>query len=248
MGRNQSYSKYQSNFIELVKNKLAKAINDYKLITEGDRVLVALSGGKDSLCLLENLVDFQKFKRFDFEIEVIHINITDMDYEIDNELMLEFCSRLGVKINFVNTFADIESRGKKSACFICSRNRRKTMFQYAKENNFNKIAFGHHMDDAVETLLINMIYHANAASIPASLSMFSGEIEIIRPLILLSNKQTTEYSKIKNYPPLKKVCPYDDKTMRTNARNLVKSMELINPNVRPNILKSLKNIDYELLP
>lgn len=248
MGVNQSYSKYQSNFIELVKNKLAKAISDYKLITDGDRILVALSGGKDSLCLLENLVDFQKFKRFKFEIEVIHINITDMDYEIDKELMLEFCSRLGVKINFVNTFADIEGRGKKSACFICSRNRRKTMFQYANDNNFNKIAFGHHMDDAVETLIINMVYHANAASLPASLSMFSGEIKIIRPLILLSNKQTTEYSKIKNFPPLKKVCPYDDKTMRTNARNIIKSMELINPNVRPNILKSLKNIDYELLP
>jgi len=248
MGQNKSYSKYQTNFIELVKNKLAKAISDYKLIADGDRVLVALSGGKDSLCLLENLVDYKKFKRIDFEIEVIHINIADMIYEIDRELMLDFCSKLGVKINFVDTFADIEDRGKKSACFICSRNRRKTMFQYAKDNNFKKIAFGHHMDDALETLIINMIYHANVASLPASLSMFSGEIEIIRPLILLTNKETAEYAKIKKYPPLKKLCPYNDKTMRTNARNIIKSMEVINPNVRHNILMSLKNIDYELLP
>ncbi|PLX03225.1 MAG: tRNA 2-thiocytidine(32) synthetase TtcA [Marinilabiliales bacterium] len=248
MGRKKSYSKYQSNFIELVKNKVAKAINDYKLIDDGDRVLVAISGGKDSLCLLENLVAYQKFKKVNFQIGIIHINLTDMDYEIDKKLITEFCSKLDLNINFVNTFANIESRGKKSACFICSRNRRKTMFQYAKDNNFNKIAFGHHMDDAVETLIINMIYHANAASIPASLKMFSGEIEIIRPLILLTNKDTTEFAKIKNYPPLKKTCPYDDKTMRTTARNIIKSMEVINPNVRPNLLRALKNIDHELIP
>jgi len=248
MGQKKSYSKYQSNFIELVKNKLAKAIDDYKLIEDGDRVLIALSGGKDSLCLLENLVAYQKFKKVNFKIGIIHINLTDMDYEIDKKIISEFCNNLDLKINFVNTYANIESRGNKSACFICSRNRRKTMFQYAKDNNYNKIAFGHHMDDAVETLLINMIYHANAASIPASLKMFSGELEIIRPLILLTNKETSEFAKIRDYPSLKKTCQYDDKTMRTTARNIIKSMETINPNVRPNLLRALKNIDHDLIP
>ncbi|PLX12482.1 MAG: tRNA 2-thiocytidine(32) synthetase TtcA [Marinilabiliales bacterium] len=248
MGDKSNYSKYQKNFIELIKNRLAKAVNDYALIQDGDNILVAVSGGKDSLCLLENLVEFKKFKTIEFNLEAIHINLTDMDYEIDRKVISDFCNKLNVEINFVDTFAQIEDRGKKSACFVCSRNRRKTMFEFAKHNGYNKLAFGHHMDDAVETLIINMVYHANIASIPPKLRMFSGEIEVIRPLILLTNKETSEYSNIKNYPSLKKICKYDDKTMRTKARELIKDMETINPNVRHNLLKSFKNIDSHLMP
>ena len=240
-------SKYHKRKIEYVKNRVAKAVTDFNLISENDRVLLAISGGKDSLCLLENLASFKKYGRIKFHIEGINIALDDMDYKIDNEKIKAFADLHNIDLKIVNTSAGIEKRGSKSACFICSRHRRKIMFEYAVKNGFTKIAFGHHLDDAVETLLINMAYHANAASMPPLLELFDGEIKIIRPLILLTNKDTSEIAAIQNYPKLKKTCQFDDKTMRTTARDVVNKMQEIHPDMRMNLIKSFYNIDEKLI-
>lgn len=248
MNTKTQLSKHQIRHIEHVKNYVAKAIGTYQMIDKNDRVLVAVSGGKDSLVLLEALSALRNYHYFAFELEALHINVEDVSYQVDKEKLLLLADRLNVKLHFKDVKADIESRGKKAPCFVCSWHRRKALFSFAVEHGFHKLAFGHHMDDAVETLLINMTYHGNISSLPGKLDMFDGTIQSIRPLILLTNKETSEFTRIRNYPVLKSQCPFEDKTYRTTARDFIKQLESIHPNAKRNLFKSLSNIDQKYLP
>jgi len=241
-------SKYQKSHIERVKNKVAKAIMDYKMVEDGDSVLVAVSGGKDSLVMLESLASIKNYGLVDYEIEALHINVTDVPYQADNTFLENYCNKLSIKFTIQNIEADIENRGKKGHCFVCSWHRRKALFTFANENGFQKLALGHHLDDAIETLLINMAYHGNISSLPGKLSMFNSVIDLIRPLILLTNKDTAEYARIRHYPPLKEACPFEDKTKRNTARELIKQLEAIHPKAKFNLFNSMGNIDEEYLP
>lgn len=238
-------SKYQKRHIEHVKNKVAKAITDYKMIDDGDKVLVAVSGGKDSLVMLETLLAFKNYGIADYELEGIHIDVEDVPYQVDIDSLSEL---LNFPIKVLKTNAGIEDRGKKGPCFVCSWHRRKTLFTYAEENGFQKVALGHHLDDAVETLIINMAYHGNISSIPGKLKMFDGAFHVIRPLILVTNKDCREFANTRNYPSLKEPCPYEDKTKRQTAKELISELEAIHPKAKLNLFKSMRNIDEEYLP
>lgn len=241
-------TKYQKRHIQYVKNKVAKALTDYKMISKGDRVLVAVSGGKDSLVLLETLSTFKKYSNLEYEIEALHIDVTDVPYQVDSDFLQEYSKELDVKIHIEQVEAKIENRGKKRHCFVCSWHRRKTLFTFAEEHGFQKLALGHHLDDAVETLLINMAYHGNISSIPGKLSMFDGKLNLIRPLILLTNKDTSEFARIRNYPSLKEACPHEDKTKRSLASDFIKQLEAFHPKARTNFFNSMGNIDEQYLP
>jgi tRNA(Ile)-lysidine synthase TilS/MesJ len=227
---------------------VAKAIMDYNMIDDGESVLVAVSGGKDSLVMLETLAAFKNYGIVKYELEALHIQVTDVPYEIDTDFFTSHCEQVGIKPHIEFVEAGIEKRGKKSHCFVCSWNRRKTLFTYAEKNGFQKLALGHHLDDAIETLLINMAYHGNIASIPGKLSMFDGKLNVIRPLILTTNKDTSEFARIRKYPDLKEQCPYEDITKRTTARNLIEQLEEIHPKAKFNLFNSMNNIDEEYLP
>jgi tRNA(Ile)-lysidine synthase TilS/MesJ len=218
------------------------------MIEDGDKVLVAVSGGKDSLVLLESLAAFIKYKKIDFSIDAIHIDVEDVGYLVDRDFLKYHSKNLGVKMHFVTIKADVEKRGKKAPCFVCSWHRRKTMFEFAKSNGYKKLAMGHHLDDAVETLLINMAYHGHVSSLPGKLKMFNGEMYLIRPLILLTDKETREYARIRKFAELKQPCPFENETKRTTARNILKELENIHPKAKYNIFNSLSNIDEEYLP
>jgi len=248
MSPKSNLSKYQTRQIEYVKNQVAKAIGTYEMIGKNDRVLVAISGGKDSLVLLEALSAIRNYHFLQFELEAIHINVEDVSYEIDKEKLQQLSDSLSVKLHIKSIKADIENRGKKSPCFVCSWHRRKALFSFGVDNGFQKMAFGHHMDDAVETLLINMAYHGNISSLPGKLDMFDGAIQSIRPLILLTNKDTSEFARIRDYPKLKVECPFEDKTYRNTARDLIKQLNNLHPKATQNLFNSLRNIDTEYLP
>lgn len=241
-------SKYQTKHIEYVKNKVAKALMDYQMVARGERVLVAVSGGKDSLVMLESLAAVRDFHFTNYDIEALHIDVNDVPYAVDRGFLSNFADQLEVKMNFINIDSGIDDSKKKSPCFVCSWHRRKALFTYAVENNFQKLALGHHMDDAVETLLINMAYHGNISSMPGKLSMFEESITVIRPLILLTNKDTAEFANIRKYPKLKTPCPYEEQTQRETARQLVQQLEKLHPKARKNLFYSMGNIDVDYLP
>ena len=226
----------------------AKAINQYKMIENGDKVLVAVSGGKDSLVLMEALAAFKKFKTIQFSLEAIHIDVEDVGYLVDDTFLKEYANNLCIKMHFTTIKAGIEDRGKKAPCFVCSWHRRKTLFNFAKNNGFNKLALGHHLDDAVETLMINMAYHGHISSLPGKLKMFDGAMFLIRPLILLTDKDTREFANIRNFTKLKQSCPFEDTTKRATARKLIDELTAIHPKAKFNLFNSMQNIDQEYLP
>ncbi|MCK7479476.1 MAG: hypothetical protein M0C28_20600 [Candidatus Moduliflexus flocculans] len=123
----------------------------------------------------------------------------------------------------------------------------KRTFRFCEKREMLKLAFGHHRDDAIETLLMNMISGSSISSMPPSLSMFGGEFDLIRPLILLGEDEIREFAKLKNYPPQVKICPHGDDTRRADAKRLLVEMEKIDKNARQNIYSSMSNIHGEYL-
>ncbi|MBL4561256.1 MAG: hypothetical protein JKX79_09765, partial [Labilibaculum sp.] len=145
-------------FLRKIAKRMGKAISDFDLIEDGDRIMVGVSGGKDSLALLELLALRRKFKKQNFDVVAVHINVLELPYEVDREFLKAFCERLDVELIYRDINVDFERPGKKPACFRCSWHRRTTLFKMTDEFKCNKLALGHHMDDAIETLLMNMMY------------------------------------------------------------------------------------------
>ena len=248
MNEKDNLSNWQKRHVEHVKNQVARAIMEEGMIARGDKVLAAVSGGKDSLVMLEALAAFRRFKKVDFQLEALHIAVEDVPYQVDRDFLSAYADGLKVPIHYKNIRAGLENRGKKAPCFVCSWHRRKTLFEFAQNQGFQKLALGHHMDDAVETLLMNMAYHGHISSLPGKLRMFGGALHLIRPLLLLTDKDTRAFAKIRHYPGLLNECPYGDTTKRNTARQWVESLEKIHPKARMNLFRSMQNIDDEYLP
>lgn len=248
MNKKENLSIWQKRHVEHVKNQVARAIMEEGMIARGDKVLAAVSGGKDSLVMLEALAAFRRFKKVDFQLEALHMEVEDVPYQVDRDFLSTYADALDVPIHYKNIRAGLENRGKKAPCFVCSWHRRKNLFEFAQNRGFQKLALGHHMDDAVETLLMNMAYHGHISSLPGKLRMFGGALYLIRPLLLLTDKDTRAFAKIRHFPGLLNECPYGDTTKRNTARQWVESLEKIHPKARMNLFRSMQNIDYEYLP
>ena len=231
-----------------ISKKVGKAIFEYDMIREGDRVLVGLSGGKDSMILLEALADRRKHFPFDFEIFAIHVSAANIGYKMDTAYLNDFCRTLEIPLHLEEIEVDLKVDPKKSPCFICSWNRRKRIFEKSKELDCNKVALGHHKDDAIQTVLLNMIYHGSISSLPQKLSMFDGRIELIRPLLLIPEKELTYYATLRTFAKQEKSCPYDNTTKRESIKELIRQMDKLNRNARRNIFRAMDNIYEEYLP
>jgi len=231
-----------------IEKSVGRAINSYSLIKENDKVAVALSGGKDSLVMLETISNRRKRLPVTYDVMAVHVHVKNIGYETDLDFLNRYCDELGVPLHIIETDADLERDKNKSICFICSWLRRKELFNFVKKEKCSKLAFGHHRDDAIETLLMNMISSSSISSMPPSLSMFGGEFDLIRPLILLGEDEIREYAVLRNYPPQVKICPHGDDTRRADAKRLLVEMEKIDKNARQNIYSAMSNIHSDYLP
>jgi tRNA(Ile)-lysidine synthetase-like protein len=234
--------------IQQIYSKVGKAIQKYDLVDDGDRILVGVSGGKDSMTLLASLASRRKFCKEKYEIFAVHINVENIPYEIDQDYIADFCKNEGIEFIVENITVDFARAGEKSHCFFCSWHRRKKLFELTKTLNCNKLALGHHLDDAIETLLINMCYHGSISSMPAKLKMFDGRIDLIRPLILLTNQEIKIFASQMGFAAQKEVCPYEDKTKRAQAGEIINEMEKRFKPARKNIFNSMQKIFIEYLP
>lgn len=244
----QDTKKAKQYTIQKIRQTVGKAINQFGMIEADEHIMVAVSGGKDSLALLEIISSRRKALPIHYHIHAAHVITEDVPYQIDVDWLADFCKKLDVELHLIHTRANLHTAGKKKPCFACSRNRRKELFKLTHELGIKKLAFGHHLDDAVETLVMNMVQHANISSIPAKLDMFDGKIQVIRPLIFLTNEEMAHYSEIMGFQSLKQECPYEDHTIRNQAREIVNQMTKINPKARINLFNSMGKIDFEYLP
>ena len=237
-----------------------KACADYSLIEDGDHILIALSGGKDSLALVELLGKRAQIFVPRFRVTAIHVRVKERAYLSDVSYLQSFCDafRVPLLVRDTSIGEDSESSNPQTSnsqtanpqtsnpqtanrsqsanpCFLCSWYRRKTLFDTAQELGCNKIAFGHHKDDIVETLLMNLIFDGKFSTIYPKLQMDKMPLQLIRPLCLIEEKDLSRYAALSGYVRQKQPCPYEHASARTQIKALVSQLESLNPNVRDSL-------------
>ena len=220
-----------------------KALGQYQLIDDGDRILVGLSGGKDSLLLTEFLARRSKVHVPRFTVEALHVRMSNIQYETDTTYLQQFCYALGVRLHLITTSftpAVTDSQHAKPPCFLCSWQRRKQLFNLAQELGCTKIALGHHQDDIIHTALMNLTFQGHFATMPAKLRMRKMPLTIIRPLCLCREDDIRAYAEAHHYEKQLKQCPYEHDTNRTTARQLFEHMQRLNPEARYTFWRALE--------
>lgn len=224
-----------------------KASADYNLIEEGDHILIGLSGGKDSLALVELLGRRAQIYVPRFQVTAIHVRMTEIAYESDTSYLEQFCAQHKVPLVIRQaSIGNVESG--KNHCFLCSWYRRKMLFDTAQELGCNKIALGHHKDDIVQTLLMNMVSQGAFATIPPKLKMDKMPIEMIRPLCLIEEADLARYAQLQNYQKQTKLCPFEHESTRARFKEIVQQFKSLNPNALDSIWGAMTNIKKDYLP
>ena len=235
-------------YLKRIQRKVGKTVGELGLLNPGDRILIGLSGGKDSLVLLHSLKTRSINFPFVLHIEAAYVDTINMPYEIDTDFLTRFCDNLEVPFSIIKTSFNIEKESNKQTCFICSWNRRKELFNFAQKKGCNKVALGHHKDDIVQTLIMNMAFQGSISTMPPRLKIFDGLLEIIRPLAQITEDECREYASIAEFPDEKKLCPHGDDTKRKQVKEAIEILLKFNPDARNNLYNSMSNIQEEYLP
>ena len=225
-----------------------KACADYSLIEDGDHILIGLSGGKDSLALVELLGKRAQIYVPKFRITAVHVRVRERAYISDISYLQSFCDEFRVplivrdteigeksEVRIQNSEFRSQKSDEKDPCFLCSWYRRKALFDVAAKLGCNKIAFGHHKDDIVETLMMNLIFDGKFSTIYPKLQMNKMPLQLIRPLCLIEEKDLRRYAELRGYEKQKQPCPFEKNSSRANIKELITQLEQMNPNVRDSI-------------
>ena len=230
-----------------LKERFVKAMAAYRLIEDDDKILVGLSGGKDSLLLTELLAKRARIQHPRFTVEALHVRMENIHYETNTSYLQQFCDDLGVRLHIRTTGFDTtvidtskDKRRQKQPCFLCSWNRRKQLFNLAQELGCNKIALGHHQDDIIHTALMNLTFQAHFSTMPVRLKMRKMPLTIIRPLCLIPESDIQTYAEMQGYEKQQKLCPYETGSHRSDIKEIYDRIEALNPEARYNIWRALE--------
>ncbi len=231
-----------------IRSLVGKAIHKYQLIQDGDRILVGVSGGKDSLTLLTLLSERAKRVPIHYDLLAVHV---DLGFDSSGaDTLREFFEAKKIHYHIESTrIAELATGplNRENPCFLCAWERRKRIFSLAQKLGYNKVAFGHHKDDIVETLLLNIFYSAEISTMLPLQPMFKGKITIIRPLALLEERFTERFAKQQGLPYFPCGCPANPTSKRKEVKELLRSLEKANPRIKGNIFRSLSNVKMEYL-
>jgi len=231
-----------------VNRKIGRAMHDYAMLADGDRVLVAVSGGIDSLVLTWILKFWQSKAPIRYDLFALYI-----DNGFDSSTGLKVEERLrNINVPYRIDKTDFRERAiaaenGKSICYHCARLRRNLLFATAAKQGFNKIAFGHHKDDILETFFINLLYAGNLSTMVPNQKIFGGRVNIIRPMAYLDKDDIRKIAARADIIPVKNPCPQDENSKRQNARKVVALLSELDPKVKSNMFAALSNIRQEYL-
>jgi len=225
--------------------EVARASHDFRLLEPGDRVLVAVSGGKDSHALLYLLRQIQR--RAPFEFSLIALNVDQGHPGFPSRVLPEYFEREGYEYKIVqeDTYSVVKEKipEGKTFCSLCSRLRRGILYTQAVELGATKIALGHHRDDVIETLLLNLLYSGQLKAMPARLRSDDGRNVVIRPLVYLSEAELQEFAEQKAFPIIPcDLCGSQENLQRKQIKNLLNELDAKNPLVRKNVFAALGNV------
>ncbi len=224
-----------------LSKKVGKAITDYRMLSEGDRIAVGVSGGKDSLSLLHILRSRQAFCPVKYHLVAVHI---DLGYpsEVKKRLRAYF-KKSGYE--YAIKKLNIPSKGK--TCFWCSWNRRKMLFETAGEFKCNKVALGHNLDDIVQTILLNLFFNSEISAMSPKQELFSGQLTVIRPLAYVQEQEIVRFAQAGRLPYYKSKCLNSQTSNRRRIAEMIRELQMVCPNVKTNIFRSIKRIKKEYL-
>ncbi|MDH5716019.1 MAG: tRNA 2-thiocytidine(32) synthetase TtcA [Spirochaetia bacterium] len=225
---------------------VGKAIATYQMIEEGDRIMLAVSGGKDSLFMLHILKIFQKKAPVNFEIFAYTLDQGQPNY--DSKSLETFYKKMDIEyyIEYSDTYSVVTDKIEegKTYCSLCSRLRRGILYSEAERLNATKIALGHHSDDAIETLFLNLFYSGRMAAISPKLKSDDNKHIVIRPLILLAEEDITRMAEYLNLPIMPcNLCNNQDNLQRQRIKNLIKEESKINPVLRTSLRSALQKLE-----
>ena len=228
-----------------LRRNVGQAIADYNMIQDGDKVMVCLSGGKDSYTLLDILMNLQKHAPIDFEI--VAVNLDQKQPGFPEHILPEYLSKIGVPFHIIekDTYSivkEVVPEGK-TTCGICSRLRRGSLYGYARQNGITKIALGHHRDDIIETAFLNMFYGSKLKAMPPKLLSDDKTNILIRPLAYCKESDIIRYSEQQNFPIIPcNLCGSQENMQRQVIKEMLQGWEKQNPGRLENIFRSLQNI------
>lgn len=230
-------------------SKFLKAINDYKLISDGDRIAIAISGGKDSLLMAKMFQELKKYSDIDFELVFLAM---DPGYREDIRVKLEeLCKYLNIPVEIFESgiFRITDEIARDNPCYMCARMRRGALYNKAEELGCNKLALGHHYDDVIETTMMNILCSGNFKTmLPKIKSSKSGEMQIIRPLYYIREEYIKRFVRYTGIEPLDCACTVTSKkagNKRYEIKELISSLSENFDNVEKSIFKAAQNVNID---
>ena len=237
------------NIEKKVHRRVGEAIRKHRMIEDGDRLLIAVSGGQDSCALAHVLKEKQRIFPIQFDLGACHI-VTDVaPREPEKEKNLDtFFSRLGIPLerHFVPVIDRLDE-GRKMNCFFCAMQRRMKLLRVALENTCTKIAYGHHMDDIIETLFLNMLYKAEISTMPARLELDEHDMVLVRPFCLTKKREIKVYARRFGLTDLEQSCPYGEDGRRDRVRKIIDELAGEDDRIRDNLARSLGRVKIDYL-
>jgi tRNA 2-thiocytidine biosynthesis protein TtcA len=240
---------YSNNFKRLqarLRGLVGKAIEDFRMIEAGDKVMVCLSGGKDSYTLLDILMSLQRSAPVDFEL--VAVNLDQKQPGFPEHVLPEYLQALGVPFHIIeqDTYSVVKRviPEGKTMCGLCSRLRRGALYRYAAENGVTKIALGHHRDDIVETLFLNMFFGGKLKAMPPRLLSDDGAHVVIRPLAYAREDDLAAYAEVKKFPIIPcDLCGSQPTLQRAQIKQLLRDWDKRHPGRVETIFRSLQNVE-----
>lgn len=242
------FERHSSNFNRLrgrLEHQVGKAIGDFNMIEDGDSVLVCLSGGKDSYTLLDILLALRKRAPIDFRIVAMNLDQKQPGFPAD--VLPNYLKRLGIEyhIETQDTYSTVKEKipEGKTTCSLCSRLRRGIIYRVARELGTHKIALGHHRDDMIETLFLNMFFGGKLKAMPPKLITDTGDHIVIRPLAYCSEKDIARFARSMDFPIIPcNLCGSQENLQRQNIKEMLRDWERQYPGRSQTIFTAMQNI------
>ncbi len=232
-----------------INKAVGKAIFQYGMIEDGDRIVVGLSGGKDSLTLMYMLNERRVRVNVDYTLFAVHID-PGFDDHISTCLQ-EYAEQEKFDLRVEKTNYGVlghSSENRENPCFLCSRLRRKRLFEIAAELDCKTIALGHNKDDMIETLFLNMFYAGEISTMMPAQRLFNDQFKIIRPLVFVEEKTIVKFAKERKTPELTNPCPSAGISKRTEVKKMLEKLYKSNNKIKGNIFRSMSRVRTEYLP
>lgn len=232
-----------------LKTLAGRAVHQYRMIEHGDRILVGLSGGKDSLILLKFLDERRRRVPIDYSISAIHLDL-GYDDPSDKEALRDYLKEQGLDYYFEETDYGLRAHSaenRENPCFFCSYLRRKHLFEAARKLGCSKLAFGHNRDDLNETLLLNIFYSGRISTMLPVQNFFKGKLTVIRPLVMMPEMAIQRLASRLELPLVKNRCPSSNNSKRQEVKAIIAGLTRKNRKVPANIFRALSNFQPDYL-